>query len=225
VAGLEIHACPDEWESAVEEPMADAAAFDFRSALLENLPHLRAFARSLTRDKDLADDLVHDAVVRALTAATQFTPGTNFRAWMFTILRNLFYNENKKWTSKVVSLGDDLARMKTNGSQEIQLEFADFRRAFWQLTADQREVLILVGAGGLSYEQAAEICNCRLGTIKSRISRARSDLRTILDSDKVVLRRSEMAIMSDERLFGPVPSIDDGTGRGERKRAPKVSQR
>jgi RNA polymerase sigma-70 factor (ECF subfamily) len=205
--------------------MVDAAAFDFRSALLENLPHLRAFARSLTRDKDLADDLVHDAVVRALTAATQFTPGTNFRAWMFTILRNLFYNESKKWTSKIVSLEDDLARMKTTGSQEIQLEFADFRRAFWQLTADQREVLILVGAGGLSYEQAAEICNCRLGTIKSRISRARSDLRTILDSDKVVLRRSEMAIMSDERLFGSIPSVGNCTGPGEGKRLRKVSQR
>ena len=80
----------------------EAEEFDFRAALLESLPHLRAFARSLTRNPDMADDLVHEAVARALAASEQFTPGTNFRAWIFTILRHHYYNDSRKWHSRAV---------------------------------------------------------------------------------------------------------------------------
>lgn len=172
----------------------DAETFDFKASLVDSIPHLRAFARSLTHNADFADDLVHDAVLRALDAAEQFTPGTNFRAWIFTILRNHFYNEVKRWRGRVVSLTDNQANLrKVDPQQEANLEFDDFRRAFWQLSPNQREVLTLVGAEGLTYDEAAQICNCCVGTVKSRVSRARYELKRLMSDDSLVLRRIEFA--------------------------------
>ena len=149
--------------------------------LIATIPHLRAFARFLTGDRERADDLVQDAIVRALGAAHQFQPGTNFKAWIFTILRNLYYNEGRKRRVKVEPLDDVAANLySVQPHQEIGLEFDDFRRAFWQLNEEQREVLILVGASGISYEDAAQICNCAVGTVKSRVSRARTQLGRIM---------------------------------------------
>ena len=182
----------------MEEPAFDRMSAELQSALLDVLPHLRAFARSLTRNRDQADDLVNDAIVRAISASQQFTPGTNFKAWIFTILRNLFYNEGRKRHSKFSSL-DDLTvnEPSISASQEASLEFCDFRRAFWQLTDDHREVLILVGASGLSYEEAAEVCNCAVGTIKSRVSRARNELVRLLAGDSLKMSRTESAAMAE----------------------------
>lgn len=181
----------------MEEPAFDRMSAELQSALLDVLPHLRAFARSLTRNRDQADDLVNDAIVRAISASRQFTPGTNFKAWIFTILRNLFYNEGRKRHSKFTSI-DDLTvnEPSINASQEASLEFCDFRRAFWQLNPDQREVLILVGASGLSYEEAAAVCGCRVGTIKSRVSRARADLKHMLDDGTLATVRADIAPVS-----------------------------
>ena len=181
----------------MKEPAFDRMSEELQSALLDVLPHLRAFARSLTRNRDQADDLVNDTIVRAISASDQFTPGTNFKAWIFTILRNLFYNEGRKRHSKFSSL-DDLTMNEPSigASQESSLEFCDFRRAFWQLNPDQREVLILVGASGLSYEEAAAVCDCRVGTIKSRVSRARADLKRMLDEGTLATVRSDIAPIS-----------------------------
>lgn len=156
----------------------------FQVELLEAVPHLRAFARSLTRNRDEADDLVHDAIARALTAQHQFAVGTNFRAWIFTILRNLFYNEKRKKQRKFIPI-DALVTDEPSiaASQEDNLIAADFRRAFYRLTPQYREALTLIGAGGLSYEDAAKICNCQIGTIKSRVFRARAQLMTLLNKD------------------------------------------
>ncbi|WP_374650926.1 sigma-70 family RNA polymerase sigma factor [Dongia sp.] len=174
---------------------------DVEAMLLDVIPHLRAFARSLTRNRDQADDLTHDAVVRALAAIDQFTPGTNFKAWMFTILRNLYYNECRKRWIKSTPI-DDLAgdEPSIGPAQEANLEFNDFRRAFWQLNADQREVLILVGASGFSYEEAAEVCNCRVGTVKSRVSRARAELKQLLEHGNLPGQRSDTAPMPKDGL-------------------------
>ena len=169
---------------------------EFQAALVDVLPHLRAFARSLTRRREQADDLVNDAVVRALSAAAQFQPGTNFKAWMFTILRNLYYNEGRK-NRATVSLDEAEALMPSVAPvQQATLEFCDFRRAFWQLGDDHREVLILVGASGLSYEEAAEVCGCAIGTIKSRVSRARAELMHLLAGDNLRAARNEAAPMA-----------------------------
>lgn len=169
---------------------------EFQAALVEVLPHLRAFARYLTRRREQGDDLVNDTVVRALSAADQFQPGTNFRAWMFMILRNLYYNQGRK--NRIIVPIDDMEStvLSVPPSQQAALEFCDFRRAFWQLGDDHREVLILVGASGLSYEETAEICGCAVGTIKSRVSRARSELIKILSEDRLKVSRAESAAVS-----------------------------
>jgi len=167
--------------------------------LVACIPHLRAFARFLTGNRERADDLVQDTIVRALTAAHQFQPGTNLKAWMFTILRNLHYNELRKNRVRVQSLDDASAyEPAILPSQEASLEFGDFRRAFWQLGDDQREVLILVGASGLSYEEAAKVCDCPTGTIKSRVSRARRELMRMLQEGTLTgKRRDTPAVAGD----------------------------
>src|SRR5690349_7043743 len=182
------------------QPTFDEMSQEMRDALLEAVPHLRAFARSLTRNRDQADDLVNDTIVRAIAASNQFTPGTNFRAWVFTILRNLFYNQGRRGKSRFSSI-DDLTvdEPAEMASQEASLEFCDFRRAFWQLPEHHREALILVGASGLNYEDAAKICGCQVGTMKSRVSRARTELRRMLDEDTVIARRGVSAPGSDRR--------------------------
>ena len=162
------------------------ASPEFRMALVECIPHLRAFARSLTRNREQADDLVHDAAVRALAAESQFCPGTNFKAWIFTILRNLYYNRWREHRVRSALLEDPaLANERVGPPQEVVLKVRDFKRAFWQLGQDQREALILVGASGMSYEEAAAICQCPVGTVKSRVSRARQQLMQPLPSDPV----------------------------------------
>lgn len=176
------------------ETTVKEASPEFRSALVDCIPHLRAFARSLTRNRDRADDLVHDAAVRALAAADQFTLGTNFKAWIFTILRNLYYNEGRKDHSRNVPFDETrVTEHAIPATQEAALEFCDFRRAFWQLGEDHREVLMLVGASGLSYEEAAKICDCAVGTIKSRVSRARQELTKLLSEDTLTISRGESA--------------------------------
>jgi len=175
-------------------PMAesnDTASFR-QEDLLACIPHLRAYARFLTGNRERADDLVQDALVRALTASHQFQAGTNLKAWVFTILRNLFYNEIRKNRLKVQSIDDIPGEgPATPPTQDANLEFADFRRAFWQLGQSQREVLIMVGASGLSYEEAAAICDCAVGTIKSRVSRARRELLKILQEGNLTYKRGE----------------------------------
>ena len=149
--------------------------------ILACLPHLRAFARSLTGDRDRADDLVQDAVLRALSASQQYTPGTNFKAWIFTILRNLYFNEFRRNRALMRPLeAADLEIHATAPSQQAGLEFDDFRRAFKTLPPEQREALVLVGADGFRYEEAAAICGCPVGTIKSRVARARGEIERLL---------------------------------------------
>jgi RNA polymerase sigma-70 factor (ECF subfamily) len=171
------------------------------AAVVEHLPHLRAFARSLATSKDQADDLVGEAVARALAAAHQFRPGTNFKAWIFTILRNAFYTEGRKRWNRVVALDDNVYNQPSIGpTQEDSLAFCDFRRAFIQLSPRQREVLMLVGNGDLSYEEVAEHCQCPVGTVKSRVSRARLDLKRMLDEEAMAQPRRNVPPVANSNL-------------------------
>jgi RNA polymerase sigma-70 factor (ECF subfamily) len=189
----------------MSQPTFDEMSAEMRTALLEAVPHLRAFARSLTRNRDQADDLVNDTIVRAIAASNQFTPGTNFRAWVFTILRNLFYNQGRRGRAKFSSIDDLFIDEPAElASQEASLEFCDFRRAFWQLPEHHREALILVGASGLNYEDAARICGCQVGTMKSRVSRARTELRRMLEDDAVTTRRGDSAPVTGEDPFAMI---------------------
>ena len=200
-----------------ETTVMDASP-EFHAALLECMPHLRAFARSLVRNRDRADDLVHDATVRALAAAHQFAMGSNFKAWIFTILRNCHYNEIRKHHWRNVPFDEaPEERQSTHATQEAALEFCDFRRAFSQLSDGHREVLTLVGASGLSYEEVANVCDCAVGTVKSRVSRAREELTRLL-SDSTLIRRSEFAPIAEFELFHAA-SASKTEGKGSEVRA------
>ena len=156
----------------------------FRNELIELLPSLRAFARSLAHNAAQADDLVQDTLVKALANADRFEPGTNLRAWLFTILRNHYYSQLRKSKREIEDAdGKFAARLSSRPEQDGTVDLEDFKVAFAQLAPDHREVLTLVGASGCSYEEAAQICGCAVGTIKSRVNRARKKLSDMLGLD------------------------------------------
>lgn len=163
----------------------EAGPLDPRDEIVLHLKPMRAFALSLTRDMSRADDLVQDTVVKAWTNIEKFEPGTNMRAWLFTILRNTFYSERRKARREVAdSEGVLTEQIAEKPSHDGRLALADFRRAFEKLPDEQREALILVGAEGFSYEDAAAMCACAVGTIKSRANRGRRKLAELLQLDE-----------------------------------------
>jgi RNA polymerase sigma-70 factor, ECF subfamily len=165
--------------------MSAAVPAAFKAELIDLLPSLRAFARSLAHNPAQADDLVQDTLVKALANVERFEPGTNLRAWLFTILRNHYYSQLRKAKREVEDADGRLAaRLSVRPEQDGSVDLEDFKVAFQQLQPDHREVLTLVGASGCSYEEAAEICGCAVGTIKSRVNRARRRLSELLGLDK-----------------------------------------
>lgn len=155
-----------------------------RDDLIAAIPSLRAFAISLCGRTDQADDLVQDALVKAWGNLASYTPGTNLRAWLFTILRNSFYSQLRKRRREVEDAdGVHSSMLFIEASQTEHIRVREFGTALGHLPEDQREALILVGAAGYSYEETAEICGCAVGTIKSRVNRARRKLAAMLDED------------------------------------------
>ncbi len=154
----------------------------FRDNLVAIIPSLRAFARGLCGNRDLADDLAQDAMTRAWSARQSFEPGSNFRAWMFMILRNQFYTTVRKNARMVNVEPEFIERALTVGpAQQDRLHVDDVAMALQKLNPEQREVLMLVGANGVSYEEAAQIIGCAVGTIKSRLARGRTALAALLE--------------------------------------------
>jgi RNA polymerase sigma-70 factor, ECF subfamily len=152
-----------------------------RDQMLGLLPNLRAFALSLTYDPTWADDLVQDTILRAYSKIDRFERGTSLGAWLFTILRNGFYTQHRKRRYEVEDPdGTFVGRLSVMPAQESRLEAAEARRALARLPVKQREALLLVGAEGLSYEEAALIQGVSIGTVKSRVHRARSQLADLL---------------------------------------------
>jgi RNA polymerase sigma-70 factor, ECF subfamily len=165
----------------VLDQQGGSALPDIRDGMLEALPGLRAFAVSLTRDGDRADDLVQDTILRAWNKRDTFTPGTNLQAWLFTILRNAFYSGHRKRVREVEDPDGALAgKLMTVPDQVSKLEMRDLQEALQRLRPDQREALLLVAAEGMSYEDAASVCGVAVGTIKSRVNRARIQLAALL---------------------------------------------
>jgi RNA polymerase sigma-70 factor (ECF subfamily) len=165
--------------STADAPVVDASSV--KDDLLATLPSLRAFAISLCGRTSRADDLVQETLVKAWANLASFRPGSNMIAWLYTILRNEYYSEFRKRRYEV---GDEdgrhAARMAARPTQEGHMQYLDFRAALDRLAPDHREALILVGASGLSYEDAAARCNCAVGTMKSRVNRARVRLAEML---------------------------------------------
>lgn len=160
---------------------AKAASKGLKADLVSAIPNLRAFAVSLCGNADKADDLVQETLVKAWSSLSSFTEGTNLTAWLFTILRNIHYSDYRKRRRETPDPdGLIAARLVSPPAQNAHMDFLDFRSALQKLPLDQREALILVAASGLSYEEAAAICGCAPGTMKSRVNRARNRLAAAL---------------------------------------------
>jgi RNA polymerase sigma-70 factor (ECF subfamily) len=160
------------------------AATSWRDEVVGLIPALRAFAWSLSHNGSDADDLVQDTLIKAWSNRDKFEPGTNLRAWLFTILRNTYYTNVLRRRREVRDeMGEYASALKSPPTQDWSVAMRSLQAALQQLPDEHREALILVGAAGLSYEEAAEICGCALGTIKSRVNRARARLLKIMDAD------------------------------------------
>jgi RNA polymerase sigma-70 factor (ECF subfamily) len=148
----------------------------FAEALIDTIPNLRAFAHSLCGDGQLSNDLVQETLLKAWAHKDSFVPDSNLKAWLFTILRNTYFTHYRK--SQREELDEDHAAMNASvpPTQLMQLEFEDMRKALMRLSPDHREALLLITAEGFSYEDAARVCGCAIGTMKSRVNRARSRL-------------------------------------------------
>ncbi len=154
----------------------------FKKELVPLIPHLRAFARTLCGDPAAADDLAQDAMMKAWDARASFQMGTNMKAWTFMILRNQFYSEKRRsWRQSQLDQEAAERTLVAVDDPEAPVALDELRQGLAMLPPEQREALILVGAGGFAYEEAAEICDCAVGTVKSRVSRARRALHAILD--------------------------------------------
>ena len=161
----------------------DARDFDFRSQLIAVIPHMRAFARMLTMNPTEADDLCQEALAKTWQARKSYAMGTNMKAWAFMILRNQFYSDKRRsW--RVSQLDPDVAEqtLVAGDDPSAPMELNEVRMAMAALPVDQCEALTLIGAGGLSYVEAAHVCDCAVGTVKSRVSRGREALRQMIDS-------------------------------------------
>lgn len=168
-----------------EAPGMDPAVRDkvFQRELVTLIPHLRAFARTLTGDATQADDLAQDAMIKAWDARNSFQLGTNMKAWTFMILRNQFYSDKRRsWRSTQLDQEAAERTLVAVDDPEAPVALDELRLAMGMLPDEQREALILVGAGGFAYEEAADICGCAVGTVKSRVSRARKALQGILEA-------------------------------------------
>ena len=189
----------------------------FADDIVKHLSHLRAFARMLAQDRTLADDLVQETVLRALSHAHQFQRGTNLKAWLTTILRNAYFTE-KRSQGRLGQLGADgaIESMTTSGGQEWHLRMRDFQCAFNTLPSVQREALALVGASGFSYEEAATMAKCAVGTMKSRVSRARLQLQTLLEGAPAQDGAATQALAVRSNQAWPKPSwgADFAVSRG-----------
>jgi RNA polymerase sigma-70 factor (ECF subfamily) len=173
-------AVQDERHAAMTDRERDSI---FQRELVKLIPHLRAFARTLTGDATQADDLAQDAMIKAWDARKSFQLGTNMKAWTFMILRNQFYSDKRRsW--RQIQLDQEAAErtLVAVDNPEAPVALDELRLAMAMLPDEQREALILVGAGGFAYEEAADICGCAVGTVKSRVSRARKALQGILEA-------------------------------------------
>ena len=182
-----------------------------KQAMLGLIPNLRAFAVSLCGDIERADDLVQETLLKAWDHLDSFQEGTNLRAWLFTILRNTYFSECRRRRREVEDRdGNKAAELAVHPGQQGHLDMQDFRRALNLLPPDQREALVLVGAAGFSYEEAAAISGCAVGTIKSRVNRARAKLTELLG-------------VATPREFGPDSATEAIVARTVRQLAPAVS--
>jgi len=183
---------------------------EFKAQLAQVIPHLRAFGRSLSGNRDLADDLVQETLLKAWAARKRFQAGTNMRAWTFIILRNLYLSQMRR--ARFKGEWDDLVAerlLAAPAGQDKHVELADMQRALLHLPQPQREALILVGAGGFAYEEAAEICGVAVGTIKSRVARGRVALEALMNGGDMSSRTGYKGEATGSTLDAIMHEVDE----------------
>ncbi len=187
----------------------------FERDVLASMPSLKAYAVSLSGNGERASDLVQETVLRAFANKKSFERGTNLPAWLFTILKNLFRSEYRKRRREVEDAEGSYAKtLKTQPNQVSYMDFEDFKVALDKVPPDQREALILVGASGFSYEDAAVICGCAVGTIKSRVNRARCRLMALLDGETEL---DKQGLSSEKKArYYPQPKTRQGWKKNRR---------
>ncbi|WP_394729763.1 sigma-70 family RNA polymerase sigma factor [Altererythrobacter sp. GH1-8] len=187
---------------------------EFKRELTDVVPHLRAFARGLCGRPDMADDLVQEALLKAWAAQDRFEPGTSMRAWTFVILRNAYLTDMRRNRFRGEYDETVAERILTApAGQEEPIHLSDMHRALLTLPPERREALLLVGAGGFSYEEAAQICGCAVGTIKSRVGRARAALTSMLE-DGSIPRRSVDDDSAHRAILEELDDVAAGNGIG-----------
>jgi RNA polymerase sigma-70 factor (ECF subfamily) len=198
-------------DQSTSSAQADEA---FRRELLGTLPHLRAFARGLSGRPDYADDLAQETAIKAWTARERYTPGTNMRAWTFAILRNHYLSELRR-SRRQTDLDEGVAErmLVMDADQEGGLHLSDMDAALQQLAPERREAVMLVGAGGFTYEEAAEIADCAVGTMKSRVARARAELNRLLDAEPDPQALAKRNAIAKARRKSPSPEPDGATAK------------
>jgi len=203
---------PRDEVAAEDGPVEHVSLSDpeFKQQLGQVIPHLRAFGRSLSGNRDLADDLVQETLLKAWAARKRFQAGTNMRAWTFIILRNLYLSQMRR--ARFKGEWDDLVAdrlLAAPASQDKHVELADMQRALLHLPQPQREALILVGAGGFAYEEAAEICGVAVGTIKSRVARGRVALEALMAGNDMTTRTAQGLIREKPTLDEIMDEVDE----------------
>ena len=208
-----VQVSDDEEKKSGSEPPTELIPLpddEFKDQLAQVIPHLRAFGRSLSGSRDLADDLVQETLLKAWAARKRFQAGTNMRAWTFIILRNLFLSQMRR--ARFKGEWDDVTASRilaAPASQDRHVELGDMQRALLHLPQPQREALILVGAGGFAYEEAAEICGCAVGTIKSRVARGRVALEALMSGGKLPSRRQHKTDPDKSALQEIMGEVDE----------------
>jgi RNA polymerase sigma-70 factor, ECF subfamily len=203
----------------------------FRADLVALIPQMRGFARSLCADQAAADDLVQDSLAKALASWDRFATGTNLRAWLFTILRNQFYSERRRsWRSSQLDPVEAERNLIEPPAASATVELDELRRALVVLSPENREALILVAAAGLTYEEVSVICGIAVGTVKSRVSRARIKLAEIftngrLPSDEVPASHAMSNIMGQIDTIKNDHGVEPQLTEQEPPRSPKIKIR
>jgi RNA polymerase sigma factor (sigma-70 family) len=182
----------DEAAGGIPDERTALSDEEFKTQLAAVIPQLRAFGRSLSGNRDTGDDLVQETLLKAWAARDRYEAGTNLRAWTFIILRNLFLSQMRR--NRFRGEWDDVVAdriLSAPAGQDKHVELGDLQRALQFLPESQREALILVGAGGFAYEEAAEICGVAVGTIKSRVARGRVALEAVMMGNDLPSRRKD----------------------------------
>ena len=192
-----------------ERPNRETSSF--KREMTAVIPHLRAFARGLCGRPDLADDLVQETMLKAWAAQERFEPGTSMRAWTFVILRNAYLTDMRR--NRFRGEYDETVAERTltvPAGQEGPLHLSDMHRALLTLPPERREALLLVGAGGFSYEEAAGICGCAVGTIKSRVGRARAALSRMIAAGDMPKRSKGAEIAAHTSIMNDLDHVSNG---------------